>query len=185
MFSDVLVALRRAKAVDEVMVVTRDNAAQQIAGGYGATVLDDQERGHSEAAAVGIRAALESGKDRVVLVPGDCPLLDPRELDELIGRRLSEPAVLVVPDRHGTGTNALLLAPPDALAPSFGPGSCERHRSTAEAQGVACEVVQVPSLAIDIDTPEDLAALQEMLTATHGLAAHTRGMLRQLTRSAR
>ncbi len=184
MFSDVLVALRRAKAVDEVMVVTRDNAAQQIAGGYGATVLDDEERGHSEAAAVGIRAALESGKDRVVLVPGDCPLLDPRELDELIGRRLSEPSVLVVPDRHGTGTNALLLAPPDALAPSFGPGSCERHRSTAEAQGVACEVVQVPSLAIDVDTPEDLAALQQMLAATHGLAAHTRGMLRQLTRSA-
>jgi 2-phospho-L-lactate guanylyltransferase len=185
MFSDVLVALRRAATVDEVMVVTRDNAAQQIAGGYGATVVDDDDRGHSEAATVGTRAALESGKERVILVPGDCPLLDPRELDALIGRPAAQPSALVVPDRHGTGTNALVLSPPDSLEPAFGPGSCERHVANAASRGTAAEVVQVPSLAIDVDTPEDLAALQQMLAATHGLAAHTRGMLRQLTRSAR
>src|SRR5207302_7322924 len=67
-------------------------------------------------------------------------------------------SMLIVPDRHGTGTNALLLTPPDALAPSFGPGSCERHARQARAAGVAAEVVEVPSLATDIDTPEDLEA---------------------------
>ncbi len=184
MFSDVLVALRRSSAVDEVIVVTRDNAAQQIAGGYGASVLDDDEQGHSAAAEVGIRAALQDGKDRVILVPGDCPMLDPDELDGLLARAVTPPSALVVPDRHGTGTNALVLSPPDSLAPSFGPGSCERHVSSARAQGTASEVVEVPSLAIDVDTPEDLATLQQMLAARHGLAAHTRGMLRQLMRSA-
>src|SRR5512142_2427165 len=72
MFSDVLVALRRSKAVAEILVVSDDNNAQQIAGGYGATVLDDEQDGHNAAAALAIRWALESRFERVLLVPGDC-----------------------------------------------------------------------------------------------------------------
>jgi 2-phospho-L-lactate guanylyltransferase len=183
MFSDVLVALRRATAVDEMLVVTTDNAAQQIAGGHGAMVLDDLEAGHNAAAAQGIEQASESGFERVLLVPGDCPALDPHELDALIRRTVSSPSVLIVPDRHGTGTNALLLTPPDAIAPAFGPDSCARHAAAARAAGIDAEVVEVPSLGHDVDTPEDLAALQELLAARHGGAAHTRGMLNQLLRS--
>jgi len=183
MYSDVLVALRRANSVDEMLIVSADNAAQQIGGGYGAQVLDDAQRGHNAAASLGIGWALEAGIDRVVLVPGDCPLLDPTELDELLARPVDERSVLIIPDRHGTGTNALVLTPPDALAPSFGPGSCERHAASAEAAGISHEVVEVSSLALDIDTPEDLVALQSALDARHGGAAHTRGMLRQLMRS--
>ena len=67
--------------------------------------------------------------------------------------------MLVVPDRHGTGTNALVLDPPDAIEPSFGPDSCQRHQRLAGASGVHCEVVEVPSLALDVDTPDDLAAI--------------------------
>jgi 2-phospho-L-lactate guanylyltransferase len=183
MFSDVLVALRRAASVDDVIVVTADTAAQQIAAGQGAAVLDEDEPGHNAAAERGIRAALESGVQRVLLVPGDCPVLDPGELDGLIARAARTPGALVVPDRHRTGTNALVLTPPDALKPSFGPGSCERHIATGRAAGTWCEVVDVPSLALDIDTPGDLAALRAALAATHGGAAHTRGMLSQLLRS--
>jgi 2-phospho-L-lactate/phosphoenolpyruvate guanylyltransferase len=183
MYSDVLVALRRANSVDEMLVVSADNGAQQIGGGYGAQVLDDAQRGHNAAASLGIGWALEAGIDRVVLVPGDCPLLDPTELDDLLARPVDEHSVLIIPDRHGTGTNALVLTPPDALAPSFGPGSCERHSANAEAAGISHEVVEVSSLALDIDTPEDLVALQSALDARHGGAAHTRGMLRQLMRS--
>lgn len=183
MFSDVLVALRRATAVDEMLVVTTDHAAQQIAGGHGAGVLDDVESGHNAAAALGVAHALDAGFERALLVPGDCPALDPAELDALIGRTVTAPSVLIVPDRHGTGTNGLLLTPPDALAPAFGPGSCARHAHNAEAAAVTAEVVQVPSLGHDVDTPEDLAALQDLLAARHGGAAHTRGMLNQLLRS--
>jgi 2-phospho-L-lactate/phosphoenolpyruvate guanylyltransferase len=183
MFSDTLVALRRAREVDQILVVSADHGAQQIAGGYGAHVLDDEQRGHNVAASLGIGWALETGVDRALLVPGDCPLLDPEQLDELLARPANAPSALIVPDRHGTGTNALLLTPPDSLEPSFGPGSCERHASLAQAAGIAYEVVDVPSLGLDIDTPEDLAALHVELDATRGGSAHTRGMLRQLIRS--
>ena len=185
MFSDVLVALRRATLVDQVLVVSRDHNAQRIAGGYGAMISEDEDEneGHNGAAARGIAQALELGMDRALLVPGDCPLLDPIELDDLISRSAGSPSVLIVPDRHGTGTNALLLTPPDALEPSFGPGSHNRHTEHAAAAGVAAQTVEVPSLAFDVDTPEDLAAIDARLSSTRGGAAHTRGMLRQLLRS--
>lgn len=184
MFSDVLVALRRSSAVVQLIVVTRDTVAQQVAGGYGATVLDEQQPGHSAAALVGIARAARDGAERVLLVPGDCPLLAPAELDALIGRPAPPRSTLVVPDRHGAGTNALLLTPPDAIEPAFGPGSRERHVQRARERGSQPEVVEVPSLGLDIDTPEDLAELETRLSLTRGGAARTRGMLTQLSRSA-
>jgi 2-phospho-L-lactate/phosphoenolpyruvate guanylyltransferase len=183
MFSDVLVALRRTPSVEETVVVTADNGAQRIAGGYGATVLDDDDRGHNVAALNGIRHALMSGADRTLLVPGDCPMLDPKELEALIARPVAERSVLIVPDRHGTGTNALLLTPPEAMTPAFGPGSCQRHVEHAQAENAEPEVVKISSLALDVDTPEDLAEVESALAARHGGAAHTRGMLRQLSRT--
>jgi 2-phospho-L-lactate guanylyltransferase len=183
MFSDVLVALRRAKLVDQVLVVSRDHNAQRIAGGYGAMVADDEDSGHNDAAGRGISRALELGAERVLLVPGDTPLLDPVELDGLLSRKLEPPTVLVVPDRHGTGTNALLLQPPDAMKPSFGPGSHDRHHRHAATAGITAITVEIPSLALDLDTPEDLQAVETTLDDTRGGAAHTRGMLRQLARS--
>ena len=71
--------------------------------------------------------------------------------------------IVIVPDRHGTGTNGLLLTPPGAIPPSFGPDSFERHRQLAREAGVACRVERVPSLLLDIDTGEDLAALRQRL----------------------
>lgn len=182
MYADVLVALRRS-TVDDVLVVTADHGAQQIAAGHGASVLEAPERGHDAAAGLGIDAALGTGADRALLVPGDCPLLSAAQLDDLLSRPAVAGSALIVPDRHGTGTNALLLTPPDSLRPAFGPGSRARHAANAELAGTRHEVVEVASLALDIDTPEDLAALEETLEATHGGAANTRGMLRQLRRS--
>ncbi len=183
MLADVLVALRRSRSVDRILVVSTDHRAQQIAGAYGASLLEEDDRGHNYAAARGIDQALEQGVDRALLVPGDCPMLDAAELDELLARPVKPPSVLIVPDRHGTGTNALLLSPADSLAPSFGPGSCERHATDARLAGIHHEVVRVPTLALDVDTPEDLDELQAVLAETHGGAAHTRGMLRRLVRS--
>lgn len=183
MFSDVLVALRRCKSIDEILVVTADNTAQQIAGGYGATILGDEENGHNAAAEHAIWWALEAGAERALFVPGDCPLIDPQEVDELVARPVDPPSALIIPDRHGTGTNALLLTPPDALTPSFGPDSCQRHASIAESRGTSHEIVRVRSLALDIDTREDLEALRAEFGARRGGAARTRGMLSQMTRA--
>ena len=183
MFSDVLVALRRAERVDEIVIISSDRDAQEIGGGYGASVLDDEQLGHSEAAALAISTAIENHVDRVLVVPGDCPLLDPSELDALLARTPEAPSALIVPDRHGTGTNALLLTPPGSLTPSFGEDSCQRHAANARLVGTAHEVVPVPSLGLDIDTPEDLGELIAVLEQAHGGAAHTRGMLNQMLRS--
>jgi 2-phospho-L-lactate/phosphoenolpyruvate guanylyltransferase len=183
MFSDVLVALRRVEALERIIVVSGERAAQRIAAGYGASIVEDDERGHNAAATQGIQTALEDGIERVLLVPGDCPLLDPKELEQLLAHPAGERSALIIPDRHGTGTNALLLTPPDVLAPSFGPDSCQRHMADADAAGVPAEVVEVSSLGLDVDTPDDLEALHERLMRTRGGAALTRGMLNQLMRA--
>jgi 2-phospho-L-lactate guanylyltransferase len=183
MFADALVALGRVSTLERVVVVSGDRVAQRIAGGYGASVLEDDERGHNTAATLGIQLLLEDGIERALLVPGDCPLISKEDLTALLDHPAGERSALIVPDRHGTGTNALLLSPPDVLAPSFGPDSRRRHLADANAAGVPAEVVELDSLALDVDTPEDLEALRRTLAAAHGGAAHTRGMLRQLMRA--
>lgn len=183
MFSDVLVALGRAQSIAGLIVVSADNGAQRIAEGHGAKVIADEQQGHNHAVALGIRRALELGADRVLLVPGDCPLLDAAEIDGLVSRPAAGRSVLIVPDRHGSGTNALLLSPPGVFSPAFGPGSRERHEQAAREAGLSTETVTVSSLALDVDTPEDLAAVRAALAARRGGAAHTRGMLAQLTRT--
>jgi 2-phospho-L-lactate guanylyltransferase len=182
MLTDVLVALRRAERVDEVVMVTAEPAAEALANGYGARVVHDtREAGQSPAAEIGIEAAADA--DMVLLVPGDCPALDPRQLDALIDAAEPAPSVVIVPDRHGTGTNGLLLRPPTAIAPSFGPGSRERHTELAQDAGVALRVEPLPSLVLDVDTPDDLEAMRRALEGTRGGAAHTRGLLRRLARN--
>jgi 2-phospho-L-lactate/phosphoenolpyruvate guanylyltransferase len=183
MFADALVALARVPSLERIVVVSGDRVAQRIAGGYGATVIEDDERGHNTAATRGIETLRDNGVERALLVPGDCPLLSPDDLNALLSHPAGERSALIVPDRHGTGTNALLLTPPDVLAPSFGPDSRRRHLADASAAGVPAEVVELESLGLDVDTPEDLDALRRTLASMHGGAAHTRGMLSQLTRA--
>lgn len=185
MLTDVLVALRRSSEVDQVLVVTRDAGVEALAHGYDAdTVGDPEERSHSDAATLGVREAIARGARRVLLVPGDTPALDPKQVDALLQRAASaqEPTVVIVPDRHGDGTNALVLTPPDAIAPAFGDGSKARHVAAAQAAGARVAVDEVPSIVLDVDTGEDLEVLRVALGDWHGNAAHTRGMLSRLGR---
>src|SRR3954468_23743218 len=117
MVADVLDALARVPQLDEVIVVTGEAVS---AGTDVRIVHDPDEAGQSAAAARGIEAALERGAKRVLLVPGDCPALDPHEVTALLA--LSGD-VVIVPDRHGTGTNSLVLTPPTVMVPAFGEGS--------------------------------------------------------------
>jgi 2-phospho-L-lactate guanylyltransferase len=181
MLADVLAALGRISGLDGVVVVTADDLAASAARDAGASVVEDTERaGQSPATVLGIHHARARGAERVLLVPGDTPLLDPGEVDALLRRARAERlGVVVVPDRHGEGTNALLLTPPDAMAPSFGPGSLERHVSAATAAGATHTVARVPSLMLDIDTGQDLNELVRVLETRHGRAPHTRDTLRR------
>jgi 2-phospho-L-lactate guanylyltransferase len=183
MFSDVLVALHATTTLGDIIVVTGDHRAQRIARRYGATILGDANAGHNVAANNGIREALCAGAERALLVPGDCPLLDPIELERLIAHPAAPRSVLIVPDRHGSGTNALLLTPPDAVAPAFGPGSRQRHLDNALLADAVPEIIEVASLGLDVDTLEDLAAVQAKTAGSPEGAARTRQVLSQLARS--
>ena len=133
MVADVLEAIGEARSIERLIVVTGDPIAQELAAEAGAEVVPDPEdAGHVEAAQAGIARAEAEGAERVVLLAGDCPLLDPRELDRLL-TGVPGSYVGIVPDRHGTGTNALLLSPPGAIVPAFGEGSRDRHVEAARA----------------------------------------------------
>jgi 2-phospho-L-lactate guanylyltransferase len=177
MVGDVLEALASVPGLEIVIVVTAEPIAARAARSAGALVVDDPvEAGQSAAAALGVAAALERGCTRALLVPGDCPALDPAEVARLLERTAP---VVIVPDRHGTGTNGLLLTPPDAIAPAFGPGSFQRHRELATAAGARLQIERPASLLLDIDTGDDLAALRDRLDATSAAAARTRAVLGQ------
>lgn len=173
MVADVLEAIGGARTIGRTIVVSGDPTVQELAASAGAEVVPDPEdAGHVEAALAGIARAEVEGDECVVLLPGDCPLLDPRELDRLL-TGLPERYVGIVPDRHGTGTNALALRPPGAIVPSFGEGSCARHVAAARGAGIPFGVEELGSLGLDLDTPADVIALTRELESRPGRARRT------------
>jgi 2-phospho-L-lactate guanylyltransferase len=165
MVADVLDALARTPSIDSVFVVSGERSLAHAAADRGAILIaDDVESGQSAAVTRGVEAARASGVERVLCVPGDCPGMDPAELEELLRARSSgSREVVVIPDRHGTGTNGLLLTPADVIEPSFGEGSCARHIELARAAGVAVRLAHPRSLLLDVDTHADLDAMRAHL----------------------
>lgn len=163
MLADVLEAIGKARSVERLIVVTGDPVAQELAAEADAEVVPDPEdAGHVAAALAGIARAEVEGAERVVLLAGDCPLLDPRELDRLL-TGVPGSYVGIVPDRHGTGTNALLLSPPGAIVPAFGEGSRDLHVEAARQAGIPFAIEELPSIELDLDTPADVIALTREL----------------------
>jgi 2-phospho-L-lactate/phosphoenolpyruvate guanylyltransferase len=163
MLEDALEAIGEARSVERTILVSDELRAIAAATEGGAEIVPDPEgdeapkpaasggaQGHSLAALAGIGRAEADGAECVVLLPGDCPLLDPRELDRLL-TGLPPRYVAIVPDRHGTGTNALVLTPPGAIRPAFGEGSRARHVAAAREADVPFAVEELPSLALDLD----------------------------------
>lgn len=186
MLGDVLAALDRADAVDRIVVVSGEGRAEKVAMETAKRVRttievmrEPDDRGHSEAAVLGIVRAMALGAEAVALLPGDCPLLDPRELDEALAR-MTDGRVAVIPDRHGTGTNGLLMAPPDAIGPAFGEGSRDRHLDRAARRGWQVVLEEVASLALDLDTADDLTTLRALLADDPAAAPRTAGALESL-----
>jgi len=173
MLADALEAIDETHSIERTIVVSSEPRAIELAGATGADVIADPDQGgHSGAALAGVARARELGASAVVLLPIDCPLLAPRELERLL-TGMPERYVGIVPDRHGTGTNALALAPPDAIRPAFGEGSCARHVAAAREAGVPYGVEELPSLALDLDTPADVVALTMALERNRSRARRT------------
>jgi 2-phospho-L-lactate guanylyltransferase len=162
MLHDVLATLRQVACLGPVLVVTPDMHVAELAQRSGARVLREAcGQGHSVAVAAGFAHARAHGAVQALTLPGDAPCVTCGEIEHLIdaGDRIAAPGVVMVPARDGDGTNALLVAPPDAFPPRFGPGSFARHRAEAAARRLDCRTLPLAGIGLDIDEPRDLQAL--------------------------
>ena len=148
--------------IDEVLVVTPDQAVRDLALAAGARPLRQRSQGLNRGLREAREEALAAGADAIVVLPIDLPLISPEALGRVL-ERLSDPErplVVLVSDRHRRGTNVLLVAPPDAIEFSFGGDSRAAHAECAAEAGARLLELDGP-LTLDLDTPDDLLLIEQ------------------------
>lgn len=160
---DTLMALSE---IEHVLVVSRDPEALALAREHGArTVLENGTPGLNIALTRATIVAKTHVTRGVLILPADLPLITPEDVYALLERASDPPVVVIAPDRRREGTNALLVCPAGLIEYRFGPGSFQRHCELALEAGARLEVCELPSLALDMDLPEDLDELEGELEA--------------------
>jgi 2-phospho-L-lactate/phosphoenolpyruvate guanylyltransferase len=186
MLEDVLTALAAVPGLAGIAVITIDPAARRLAMSYGARIIEMGARdGHTGAVAVAARLLSAEGRRGMLTVPGDIPLVTATEIAQLLAAHRPAPAFTIAPSHDERGSNAIICSPPDAVPLRFGEDSFFPHLHAAETCGIRPTVLRLPGVALDIDTPEDLAALALQRTPTRAralLAAND--MLRTQNRAA-
>jgi 2-phospho-L-lactate guanylyltransferase len=181
MLDDVLTALRQASRVERVALVTTDAHALALAAQWGFEVVDEGTgRGETGAVELAVKACLERGATSLAVIPGDIPLVGAADVDCIMqhGERFD---VVVVPSWDSRGTNAVLMRPPDALHLRFGSWSFFPHVKQAKRRGLSYKVVRLPRVALDVDTPVDLARLVPQAMGTRSYEVlQAMGILRRL-----
>jgi len=159
MCADVLETLARWQGRPGVAVVTGDSFARDLARQLAFEVIaDDSNPGETGAIEMATEVCRDLGVDHTLVIPADIPLLESDELQKILDSAPAGGAVLV-PDAAGRGTNAALRTPADLFPLRFGNDSFLPHLAAAKATGLPCVVLELPSLALDIDRPEDLQEL--------------------------
>jgi 2-phospho-L-lactate guanylyltransferase len=182
MLEDVLAALAEVAELASILVVTVDPAAAEIAACYGAHIMREGAReGHTGAVA---GAARRLADQSMLALPGDIPLLQPDDVRQLLSAHRADRAFTIVPARDLRGSNAVICSPAAAVPLRFGSDSFYPHLDAARSCGIEPKVVRLPHIALDIDTPEDLALLLRTpaSTRTHVLLERWRvpfGALRE------
>jgi 2-phospho-L-lactate guanylyltransferase len=150
------------KAVEEVLVISRDPQALAIARQHGArTVREDGQPELNTALKRATVIAQVYATRGVLILPADLPLVTREDVLALIERAGDSPSVVIAPDRHGTGTNALLISPAGLIEYDFGENSFQRHCQRAKEAGARLEIVDLPTLGLDLDLPEDLELVRK------------------------
>ena len=158
MMGRVVGAIREA-GIEDVCVVSPDRMVLEEAGRRGATPLHQESRGLNPALEEGRRRAMGLGASKLLVLPADLPLLDAEDVLAVLREAGGEPSVVVAPDGARSGTNALLIQPPDVLPFAFGTSSFEAHVGAARRRGLDVRVCERSHLAFDLDTAGDLAHL--------------------------
>jgi 2-phospho-L-lactate guanylyltransferase len=150
--------------IEHDLVISRDQAALALAREYGARTV--QEHGAPQLNIALTRATIVAqtyATRGVLILPADLPLITPEDIQSLLARAVDPPVVVISPDRRRQGTNALLVCPAGLIEYEFGPGSFQRHCTRAHQAGAHLEICELPSLALDMDLPEDLELVSETL----------------------
>jgi len=159
-----LETLANLKELEQVLVVSRDPHALAIARKHGARTVREDGSPHLNTALTRATVVAKLHATRGVLIlPADLPLLTRDDILALIERAANPPVVVIAPDRHEKGTNALLMSPAGLIEYDFGEGSYQRHCKRAKKAGARLEIVKLPSLGLDLDLPEDLELIREQL----------------------
>jgi 2-phospho-L-lactate guanylyltransferase len=146
--------------IDETLVVTPDDEVRDLALRAGARPLRQRSGGLNDGLRQARAEAVAAGARAILVLPIDIPQISADLLEPMVALAdTPTPVVAIVPDRHGRGTNALLLSPPDVIEFCFGGDSKDAHLGAARAVGARVEVLDGP-LTLDIDTPEDLLLAQ-------------------------
>lgn len=157
-----LKTLTGLKELEQVLVVSRDPHALTIARNHGARTVREDGQPHLNTALQRATIVAKVYATRGVLVlPADLPLLTREDVLVLLEKAIQPPVVVIAPDRHGKGTNALLMSPAGLIEYDFGDDSFQRHCERARQAGARLEVVELPSLGLDLDIPEDLVLLEK------------------------
>lgn len=150
--------------IEQVLVISRDQAALSLAREYGARTLQENGAPKLNVALTRATVVAQNYATRgVLVVPADLPLITPEDVRIMLDRAVKPPVVVVAPDRHRQGTNALLVCPAGLIKYEFGPGSFKRHCQCALQAGARLEICELSSLALDMDLPEDLQMVSEAL----------------------
>ena len=155
-----VVAAIRSAGVEDVCVVSPDRIVLNEAQRRGASPLIQQSRGLNPALEEGRRRAIDLGAAMLLVLPADLPLLEQDDVRAVL-QAAEGRSVVISPDGARSGTNALLIQPPDALPFAFGPGSFEAHLEAARERGLDFKVCERSHLAFDLDTAGDLARLKK------------------------
>jgi 2-phospho-L-lactate/phosphoenolpyruvate guanylyltransferase len=152
-----LAALSACRGVDETLVISADPLAWKLAAQYGAQCYCEADTpGLNTSLRRAASRAVSRGANAILIVPTDLPLLNETHLQQVIESVNQAPAVTLAPDRHRKGTNIMLQSPPNVIPFSYGIGSFQTHLKNARTAGAAISVLEIPELALDIDSPADL-----------------------------
>ena len=156
--------------LDDVLVVSPDREVLRRAAELGARTLRQRSKGLNAGLVEARADVLAGGAEAILVLPIDLPFVTAAAVAEVLeplGGTDTGPIVVVVTDRHGTGTNALALRPPDVIDFVFGPGSRGVHRAGAKVAGATWIEIDGP-LAVDLDTPDDLVFVESITTEVVG-----------------
>lgn len=174
MASDVLSVLQASHQVSHTLLISRNVEAEALAQEFDAECFAEADGSDlPEALIQGVAYAKRAGASGVCILPADAPLLTVADIDLLLQQHQT---CTVVPDAQCIGTNALVLSPPDIMAPIFDGSSFKPHLRAAVSARLAVRVFATNRLGLDIDTPEDLETLRAS-TAT----SRTKQCLKTLT----